>query len=46
MLCDHLDGWDGNGGKEVQVGDTCIHRADSHCYTAETNPTLYSNYTV
>ena len=20
VLCDHLDGWDGNGGKEVQVG--------------------------
>ena len=40
MLCDHLDGWDANGGKEVQVGAICIHTADSHCYTAETNTTL------
>ena len=42
MLCDDLDGWDGEGGRrEVQEGgDIGIHIADSlHC-TAETNTTL------
>ena len=29
------------GGKEVQEGgDICIHRAHSHCHTAETNTAL------
>ena len=41
VLCDHLDGWDGGGGREVQEGgDIGIHIADSlHC-TAEPNTTL------
>ena len=48
MLCDNLEGWDwGWDGREFQEGgDICIHIADSlHC-TAETNSTLYSNYTL
>ena len=43
MLCDDLDGWDGEvgGGREVQEGgDICIHIADSVRCTAETNTTL------
>ena len=38
MLCCDLDGWDREGGREVQGGgDICVHIADSlHC-TAETN---------
>ena len=41
MLCDDLDGWDGEGEREVQEGgDICIHIADSLCCTAETNATL------
>ena len=42
MLCDDLEGWDGEGGgREVQMGgDMRIHVADSlHC-TAETGTTL------
>ena len=44
-LCDHLEGWDREGGREMQgggrgYGDICIHTADSLCYTAETNTTL------
>ena len=48
MLCDDLECWDwGWGGREFQEGgDICIHISDSlHC-TAETNSTLYSNYTL
>ena len=49
MLCDHLEGWDREGGREVGregdergrgYGNICIHIADSLCYTAETNTTL------
>ena len=41
MLCDDLEGWDGEGGREAQEGgDICIHIADSLCCTAETNTTL------
>ena len=42
MLCDDLDGWDGDtGGKEIQEGgDTCKHIADSSCCTAETDTAL------
>ena len=41
MLCDHLEGWDREGGKEVQEGgDIGIHIADSLHFTAETNTTL------
>ena len=37
-------GW--RGGREVQEGgDIYLHRADSHCSTAETNKTLERNYT-
>ena len=44
MLCDNLEGWDRDGGRETQEGGDmgiyyiCI--ADSLCYTAETNTTL------
>ena len=41
MLCDDLKGWDGSGWEGAQVGgDVCTHMTDSHCRTAETNPTL------
>ena len=41
MLCDHLEGWDREGGREMQEGgDICIRIADSLCYTAETNTPL------
>ena len=45
MLCDHLEGWDREGGREGDTrgrgyGDICIHIADSLCCTAETNATL------
>ena len=47
MLCDHLEGWDREGGRETQEGGdmgiyvyVSIHIADSLCYTAETNTTL------
>ena len=48
MLCDHLEGWDREGGRETRergYGEICICIADSPCYTAETNTTLLSNYT-
>ena len=50
MLCDHPEGWDREGGREgdargKRYGDICMHIADSLCYTAETNTTLYNNYT-
>ena len=42
MLCDHLKGWDREGGREgdareKRYGDICICIADSLCYKAETN---------
>ena len=44
MLCDNLEGWPRDGGREAKEGggngDTRIHTADSCCYTAETNTTL------
>ena len=43
MLCDHLEGWDREVGREAQEGgdmDIFIHIADSLCYTTETNTTL------
>ena len=54
MLCDHLEGWDGEGGREGDArgkrnGDICMRIADSLCYTAETNKfvkQLYSNKDV
>ena len=45
VLCDDLEGWDREGGREGYArgrgyGDTCIRIADSLCYTVETNTTL------
>ena len=45
MLCDHLEGWDREGGREAQEGGDmgiyiCVRIADSLCYTAETNTPL------
>ena len=45
MLCDHLEEWDREGGREgdargKRYGDICMHIADSFSYTAETNTTL------
>ena len=45
MLCDHLDGWDREGGREGHArgerdGDICICITDSLCYKAETNTPL------
>ena len=51
MLCDHLEGWDREDGRENargrRYGDICICIciADSLCYKAETNTPLQSNYT-
>ena len=50
MLCDHLEGWDGEGGREgdargKRYGDICICITDSLCYKAETNTPLLSSYT-
>ena len=54
MLCDHLEGWDREGGREgdargKRYGDICICITDSLCYKAETNTIvkqLYSNKDV
>ena len=45
VLCDHLEGWDREGGREgdsrgKRYGDICICIADSLCYKAETNTPL------
>ena len=41
MLCDDLEGWDGECRREAQEGgDIGIHIADSLFCTAETNTTL------
>ena len=50
MLCDHLEGWDREGGREgdargKRYGNICICINDSLCYKAETNTPLQSNYT-
>ena len=38
MLCNDLEGWVRGGGREAQDGgDICVHVADSHCCTTETN---------
>ena len=44
MLCDHLEGWNRESSRRG-YGDICMHIADSLCYTAESNTTLYNNYT-
>ena len=56
MLCDHLEGWDREGGREGDArgrryGNICICITDSLCYKAETNKhtivkQLYSNQDV
>ena len=45
VLCDHLEGWDGEGGREgdargKRYGNVCICITDSLCYKAETNTPL------
>ena len=50
MLCDQLEGWDRECGREGDLrgkryGDICICITDSLCYKAETNIPLKSNYT-
>ena len=41
MLCDHLEGWDREGGSRGRgYWDICMHIADSFCCTAETNNTV------
>ena len=45
VLCDHLEGWDGEGGRErdaggKRYGSICICITDSLCYKAETNTPL------
>ena len=50
MLCEHLEGWDGEGGREgdargKRYGNICICITDSLCYKAETNTPLWSSYT-
>ena len=45
VLCDHLEGWGREGGREgdergKRYGDICICIADSLCYKAETNTPL------
>ena len=45
MLCDDLEGWDRERGREAQEGGEVgiyvyIYIADSLCCTAETNTTL------
>ena len=38
MLCDDLDGYDGEAKREIQEGgDICIHTADSLCSTILSN---------
>ena len=56
MLCDHLEGWVRESGREgdargKKYGDICICITDSLCYKAETNKhpvveQLYSNKDV
>ena len=45
MLCDYLEGWDREGGREgdargKRYGDICICITDSLCYKGETNTAL------
>ena len=45
MLCDHLEGWDGEGGREgdargKRYGDICICVTDSLCNKAEADTPL------
>ena len=46
MLHSDLEGWDGRNGREAQEArDACLLKADSCCYTTETNTKLESGYT-
>ena len=45
MLCDHLEGWVREGGREgdargKRYGDICAYITDSLCYKAETDTPL------
>ena len=45
VLCDHLEGWDMEGGREgdargKRYGNICMCITDSLCYKAETNTPL------
>ena len=40
MLCDDLEGWDREEGREAQEGGDMGHMADSLCCTTETNTVL------
>ena len=45
VLCDHLEGWEGEGGREgdargKRYGNICICISHSLCYKAETNTPL------
>ena len=40
VLCDDLEGWDGEGGKVPEGGDICISMTDTHHCKAEINTTL------
>ena len=44
VLCDHLEGWDREGGREAQergdMGTSCMHMAASLCCATETNTVL------
>ena len=40
MLCDDLEGWDGEWEGCSRGGGICVHIADSHCCTEESNPTF------
>ena len=45
MLCDDLEGWDREDGREGGsrgrgYGDMCVHMADSLCRATETNTVL------
>ena len=47
MVCDHLEGWDREGGREgdargKRYGNICICITDSLCYKAETNTPVKS----
>ena len=46
MVCDHLERWDREGGREGDIrgkryGNICICITDSLCYKAETNTSWY-----
>ena len=46
MLCNDLEGWDREGGREAQEGgDMCMHMADSLCCATVNNTVLCNNYT-